>query len=137
MHFILCAINSSKDQDIAEYRIVARRVHKMWVDSLGQFRMMTASIHILLAHGHLFLDYAQNTLKCPNGHLSEASVEAANKLNRLLRFFLSRKNSLRNERVDMMIRHLWQSDPIVIAFAALQRWAKGRIGKGNKPKLPD
>ena len=137
MHYILCKINSCEEQPIEEYKIVARRVHQTYADSLGQFRIMTASIHILLAHGHLFLDYAQNTLKCPNGRLSESSVEAANKLNRLLRFFFSRKNSLLNERVDMMIRHFWQSDPIVIAFAALQKWAKGRIGKGNKPKLPD
>ena len=137
MHRVLCFVNSSKYHDIDEYKLIARRLHKTWGDSLGQYKTMTASMHLLLAHGHLFLDYAENTLKCPNGDLSESSVEAANKLNRLLRFFFSRKNSLVNERIDMMIRHFWQSDPFVIAFAALQKWAKGRIGKGNKPKLPD
>ena len=136
MYTILKMVNSSKDQNIVQYNIVAKRLHGRWVNSLGQYKIMTASLHLLLAHGHLYLDYAQNTLKCPNGNLSESSIESANKLNRLLRFFFSRKNSLRNERIDMMIRHFWMSDPIIIAYDVLQTWAKGKIGKGTKLKIP-
>ena len=137
MHRILCAVNSSKDQDMEQYKVVARRVHTLWCQSLGQYKTMTATIHLLLAHGHLFLDYAQNILKCPNGHLSESSIESANKTNRLFRFMFSRKNGLRNERYDIMLRHFWTSDPIVIAFFDMQTWAEGRIGSGNKPVFPD
>jgi hypothetical protein len=136
MYTILKMVNSSKDQNIAQYNVVAKRLHGRWVNSLGQYKIMTASFHLLLAHGHLYLDYAQNTLKCPNGNLSESSIESANKLNRILRFFFSRKNSLRNERIDMMIRHFWMSDPIIIAYDVLQTWAKGKIGKGTKLKIP-
>ena len=136
MYTILKMVNSSKDQNIVQYNIVAKRLHGRWVNSLGQYKIMTASLHLLLAHGHLYLDYAQNTLKCPNGNLSESSIESANKLNRLLRFFFSRKNSLRNERIDMMIRHFWMSDPIIIVYDVLQTWAKGKIGKGTKLKIP-
>ena len=136
MYTILKMVNSSKDQNIVQYNIVAKRLHGRWVNSLGQYKIMTASLHLLLAHGHLYLDYAQNTLKCPNGNLSESSIESANKLNRLLRFFFSRKNSLRNERIDMMIRHFWMSDPIIIAYDVLQTWAKGKIRKGTKLKIP-
>ena len=137
MYTVLKVINSSKYHNIDDYKTVAKRLHGRWVNSLGKFKVMTASLHLLLAHGHLYLDYAQNTLKCPNGLLSESSIESANKLNRILRFFFSRKNSLRNERVDMMRRHFWMSDPIVIAYKVLQPWAKGKIGKGTRLKLPD
>ena len=131
MYFLLKCLNSSKDQDIAQYNIVARRFHAQWAKSLGQYKNMSATVHLMLAHGHLYLDYAQNTLMCPNGCLSESSIESANKLNRRLRFFFSRKNSLINERIDMMVRHLWMSDPHVIAHYGLQARAQGRIGQGN------
>ena len=137
MYSVLKAVNSSQYVNIENYKVVAKRLHQRWVSSLGEYKIMTASVHLLLAHGHLYLDYAQNTLRCPNGNLSESSIESANKLNRLLRFFFSRKNSLRNERVDIMRRHLWMSDPVVIAYEVLQPWAKGKIGRGTKLKLPE
>ena len=131
LHTLLKCLNSSNDQDIERYQVVARRCHALWAESLGQFYTMSATVHLMLAHGHLYLNFAQNILMCPNGRLSESSIESANKLNRRLRFFFSRKNSLINERIDMMIRHLWMSDPHVIAHYGLQSRAKGRIGKGN------
>ena len=134
---MLSAVNSSTEQDIVKYKKVARRIHTLWCQSLGQYKIMTVSLHLLLAHGHLFLDYAQNVLKCANGRLSESSIESANKTNRLFRFMFSRKNGLKNERYDIMLRHLWQSDPVVIAFYSMQTWAEGRIGTGKKPVFPD
>jgi hypothetical protein len=128
-------LNSSKEQDVENFKVIARRFHATWVASLGRYKNLTATTHLILAHGHLYIEYAQTELNCPNGWLSESSIEGANKLNRYLRFFLSRKNSFRNERMDMMVRHLWMSDPHVIARSALQVRAKGRIRKSSKRKV--
>jgi hypothetical protein len=127
-------LNSTKDQDIEKFKKIAKSFHANWLASLGKFKTLTATVHLILAHGHLYIKYAQTELKCPNGWLSESSIEGANKLNRFLRFFLSRKNSLRNERTDMMVRHLWMSDPHVIACYALQVRAIGRIRISKKKK---
>ena len=71
--------------------------------------------------------YSQNELMIPNGFLSESSIECGNKLNRRFRFFLSRKSSLKHERYDMMYRHLWYSDPHVLAMKKLQFRKIGNI----------
>jgi hypothetical protein len=134
MHNLLISLNSSKDQNVEKFKKNARSFHANWVASLGRYKTMTATIHLILAHGHLYIEYAQNELNCPNGWLSESSIEGANKLNRFLRFFRSRKNSLRNERIDMMVRHLWMSDPHIIACYDMAVVAKGRIRKSKKQK---
>jgi hypothetical protein len=130
-HDLLRSINSSKEQDIDKFRTLTRHVHKRWCETLGRFKIMTATMHQLLGHGHLYLQYAQVTLKIPNGILTEGSNEAANKINRFLRFFRSRKNGLANEKMDMMVRHLMMSDPHILAHYDMQSRAVGRIGKGN------
>ena len=127
MHMLLSALNSHKRQDVQKYKQSAQKFIMLWRQSLGKFKTLTSSAHIVVAHGHLFIEYSQNELMIPNGFLSESSIECGNKLNRRFRFFLSRKSSLKHERYDMMYRHLWYSDPHVLAMKYLQVRKKGNI----------
>ena len=127
MHILLSALNSCKRQDVQKYKKTAQQFLMLWRQSLGKFKTLTSSAHIVVAHGHLFIEYSQNELMIPNGFLSESSIECGNKLNRRFRFFLSRKSSLKHERYDMMYRHLWYSDPHVLAMKKLQFRKIGNI----------
>ena len=117
--------------DIDHYKAVARKVHRLWQEDLGEYKIITASVHLMLAHGHLYLQYSQDEYGCANGVWTEGTIEGGNKYNRDLKFNLSRKDSLEHEREDVMRRHLVMSDPHVQASYALQPRAPGRIGKGN------
>ena len=130
-HKLLININSTKEQDISEFRSNARVAHRLWQQTLGQYKVMTASVHLLLAHGHLYLQYAQQELKCANGQLSECTMEAGNGTNRTYKFRYSRKCSLIDERSDMVTRHLSMSDPCVVASEELQVVHAGRIRKSR------
>ena len=76
---------------------------------------------------NIFFPQDQEALVEESVRLSESSIECGNKINRRFRFFLSRKSSLKHERYDMMYRHLWYSDPHVLAMKKLQFRKIGNI----------
>ena len=123
--------NSIRFQHIDEYKTLASNVHRLWQEDFGEYKIMTASVHLMLAHGHLFLQYSQDVYGCANGVWTEGTMEGGNKCNRDMKFHLSRKDSLEHEREDVMRRHLVMSDPHVQASYALQPRVTGRIGRGN------
>ena len=131
VQYLLHAYNSTDYQNIALFKDKARLVHRLWRESLGQYRLLTQSFHSLLAHGHLFLTYAQRDLKVALGELTEASTERANKRNKEADMFFSRKNSLKNRLQDVTTRQLAMSDPHLLACQDMQVRATGRIGRGR------
>lgn len=131
VHDLLHAYNSTDYQDIEAFKIKARLVHRLWRESLGQHRLLTPSFHTMLAHGHLFLQYAQQDLNVSLGELTEASTEMANKTNKESDLFFSRKTSLVHRLQDVTTRQLTKSDPHLLACHDVQIRATGRIGTGH------
>ena len=56
---LLRAVNSTKFQDIEEYGKNAQKAFDAWVKCFGQYKTMTHNLHLLIAHGSLYLRSVQ------------------------------------------------------------------------------
>ena len=67
---LLKAVNSCRMQNIPKYEENARRCFDTWVESVGSFKVMTHNLHLLIAHGGLYLRYVIFTYhKCIFSHI--------------------------------------------------------------------
>ena len=73
---LLKAISSSEFQDLDAYAKSARRVFDLWTSTFC--KQMTANVHLLIAHGVLYLKWAQDEVGVPLGFLTEGSIEKCN-----------------------------------------------------------
>ena len=74
---------------------------------------MTANLHMLLAHGSLYLRWAQEEVGVPLGKLTEGSMEVGNKdVKTANRKFVARVSAERVHR-DILTRRSWECDPLL------------------------
>ena len=100
--------------DPEKYRLDSRTVWCRITKEFKEIKNMTASVHMLLSHGHLFLDWSQKDVGVCLGELTESSIEAGNKDNKLNKNLFSRRNGLKNQNHDIMTRRLWTADPLIL-----------------------
>ena len=74
---LLAAVNSTNFQDIQVFENKAKVAFSLWRQVFS--KVMSANVHTLLAHGSLYLRWAQEEIKVPLGTLTEGSIEVANK----------------------------------------------------------
>ena len=68
---------------------------------------------MLLAHGSLYMRWAQEEIKVPLGSLTEGSIEVANKdVKEANRKFVARVSAERAHR-DILARRSWECDPLL------------------------
>ena len=75
--------------------------------------MLICTMHMLLAHGSLYMRWAQEEIKVPLGSLTEGSIEVANKdVKEANRKFVARVSAERVHR-DILTRRSWECDPLL------------------------
>lgn len=74
---------------------------------------MTANVHMLIAHGSLYLRWAQEEVGVALGSLTEGSIEVANKdVKAANKKFVTRTSAERVHR-DILTRRSWECDPLL------------------------
>ena len=111
------AVNSTNFQDIQKFENKAKVAFSLWRQVFT--KVMSANVHIciyaymLLAHGSLYLRWAQEEIKVPLGTLTEGSIEVANKdVKDANRKFVTRVSAERVHR-DILTRRSWECDPLL------------------------
>ena len=108
---LLVAINSSQFQDIKNFESKAKEAFYLWRQVFT--KTMSANTHMLIAHGSLYLRWAQEEVGLSIGTLTEGSIEVANKdVKAANRKFVTRVSA---ERVhgDILTRRSWECDPLL------------------------
>ena len=108
---LLVAISSSQFQDIQLYEEEARRAFDLWTSTFE--KQMTANVHLLIAHGALYLNWAQQEVGVPLGVLTEGSIEKLNQdVKQANRSFVARI-SVENIHRNILVRRSWEADPVL------------------------
>ena len=90
---------------------------------------MTALLHVIYCHGHLYLEWAEEVVGVPLGALSESAIEAHNKDKKKAKRH-ARMDSVAHHSADAMHHPTWTSDPLVIAYKEMiQTVKRGNIRK--------
>ena len=69
---LLVAVNSTKLQDIQNFEKRAKEAFSMWCQVFA--KPMSGNLHLLLAHGSLYMRWAQEEVGVPLGVLTEGSI---------------------------------------------------------------
>ena len=130
---LLVAINSSKFQDIKNFEETAKEAFVLWRQVFD--KPMSANLHLLIAHGSLYLRWAQEEVGVPLGVLTEGSIEVANKdVKAANKKFVSRVSAERIHR-DILTRRSWECDPLLhYEITQHQLIRRGHIRKSKKSK---
>ena len=108
---LLAAVNSTNFQDINKFESSCKVAFYLWRQAFT--KVMTANVHMLLAHGSLYMRWAQEEIKVPLGSLTEGSIEVANKdVKEANRKFVARVSAERVHR-DILTRRQWECDPVL------------------------
>jgi hypothetical protein len=128
---LLVAVNSFKHQDIKKFEQTAKEAFTLWCQVFD--KPMSANLHLLIAHGSLYLRWAQDEVGVPLGVLTEGSIEVANKdVKTANRKFVSRVSAERIHR-DILTRRSWECDPLLhYEFTEHQVIRRGNIRKRKK-----
>jgi hypothetical protein len=101
--------------------------------TFGPFKQMSAYLHVLYVHGADYLKWAEETVGAPLGAISEAAIEAHNKLAKYFRKKHARMDSVEHQSDDVMLAKLVYSDPYIISyFEVVQTIKRGAIRKSKK-----
>ena len=66
--------------DLDDYCRIAGKAHRLYLKTFGLARPMSAILHVLYAHGSLYLNWANDTVGVPLGAISDNAMECENKL---------------------------------------------------------
>ena len=111
LHKLLQAISSSKFQDIDQYQEDARRCFDLWTEVFT--KTMPANVHLLIAHGHLYLRWAQDEIGIALGALTEGSIEKCNQDVKFTHRRFVAKTSMENIHSNILTRLSWEADPVL------------------------
>ena len=84
------------------YKRRARRALSLYVKHVAPYRGLTATLHILYCHGHLFLEWAEKKVGIPLGALTEGSTECSNKEKKDDRAHHSRQDQIEHSHQDLV-----------------------------------
>ena len=108
---LLVAVYSTNFQDTNKFESNAKAAFYLWCQVFT--KVMTANMHMLLAHGSLYMRWAQEEIKVPLGSLTEGSIEVANKdVKEANRKFVARVSAERVHR-DILTQRSWECDPLL------------------------
>ena len=98
---------------------------------------MSGNLHLLLAHGSLYMRWAQEEVGVPLGVLTEGSIEVANKdVKAANKKFVSRVSAERIHR-DILTRRSWECDPLLhYEMTRHQKIRRGNIRRTRKKRSP-
>ena len=108
---LLKAISSSEFQDLDTYEQNARRVFDLWTTTFS--KQMTANVHLLVAHGVLYLKWAQDEVGVPLGILTEGSIEKCNQDVKHANCSFVARISVENIHRNILVRRSWEADPVL------------------------
>ena len=108
---LLKAISSSEFQDVDAYEKNARRVFDLWTTTFD--KQMTANVHLLVAHGGLYLKWAQNEVGVPLGILTEGAIEKCNQDVKKANSNFVARTSVENIHRNILVRRSWEADPVL------------------------
>ena len=103
---------------------------RLYIKTFGKYKTMTAVLHVLYCHGHLYLEWAEEVVGVPLGALSESAIECHNKDKKRAKRY-ARLDSVAHNSADTMHSSTWTSDPLVLAFKEVIQVKK----RGNARKL--
>ena len=93
--------------NIGEYKRLARRGQELYVKTFGSYRTMSAAMHFVFQHGHLYLAWAEEK-GLPLGAFSECSVEHDNQCRRNMDTHHSRWTGVKEKSEDMIKGTCWR-----------------------------
>ena len=128
---LLVAVNqvhSFPDED--NYCRIACKAHRLYLKTFGRARPMSAILHILYAHGSLYLNWAKDTVGVPLGAISDNAMECENKMKKFNKKSHARMNSVVNNHDDAFHACQWRSDPLVRSFWEISQ----KIKRGHRRK---
>ena len=108
---LLKAICSSEFQDLDVFEKNARRVFDLWTTTFD--KQMTANVHLLVAHGVLYLKWAQDEVGVPLGILTEGSIEKCNQDVKHANSSFVARISVENIHRNILVRRSWEADPVL------------------------
>ena len=74
---------------------------------------MTANVHLLVAHGVLYLKWAQDEVGVPLGILTEGSIEKCNQDVKHANSSFVARISVENIHRNILVRRSWEADPVL------------------------
>ena len=104
---------------------------RLYIKTFGKYKQMTALLHVIYCHGHLYLEWAEEVVGAPLGALSESAMECHMKDKKRAKRH-ARMDSVAHNSADSMHYPTWTSDPLVLAFRELIQMIKR--GNIRKPK---
>lgn len=130
---LLVAVNQTHSfPDIAAYKRRAAKVHRLYLKHLGSYKQMSATLHVLCVHGHLYLEWARDVVGVPYGALSESAIECHNKTTKQMKRNHARGDSLLHNCQDIMHGKMWRSDPLLLSYyETIQTVKRGAIRMRN------
>jgi hypothetical protein len=96
----------------------------LYIKFLGRYKTMTGSLHTIITHGHLFLEWARDVVGVPFGALTEGAGEADNKETKAMKSGHARRDTLEHNSEDIMHGKTWRSDPLVLGYYEAIQWIK-------------
>ena len=108
---LLKSISSSNFQDIEVYEQRAREAFDLWTTTFD--KNMTANVHLLIAHGGLYLRWAQQEVGVPLGILTEGSIEKLNQDVKQANANFVARISVENIHRNIVVRQSWEADPVL------------------------
>ena len=89
----------------------ARRCFDLWTEVFT--KTMPANVHLLIAHGHLYLRWAQDDIGIALGALTEGSIEKCNQDVKFIHRRFVAKTSMENIHSNILTRLSWEADPVL------------------------
>ena len=74
---------------------------------------MTANVHLLVAHGVLYLKWAQDEVGVPLGILTKGSIEKCNQDVKHANSSFVARISVENIHRNILVRRSWEADPVL------------------------
>ena len=74
---------------------------------------MSANVHLLIAHGGLYLKWAQQEVGVPLGVLTEGSIEKLNQDVKQANTSFVARVSVENIHRNILVRRSWEADPVL------------------------
>lgn len=131
INIILMAVNSKHNVNASKFGVYAEEITQLLV-SLYAWKEMTPTVHKVLCHGKVIVEY--NIL--PLGELTEEAQEARNRDFKHAQLFSSRKCSRQSQNEDIFNNLLLSSDPVLSSMR--KRWiCYNTLASVNNEELKD
>ena len=98
---------------------------------MEDYKILTGYIHLLLAHGRVYIEWDQETLNICLGALPEKPIEMVNKLNKTGTAIFTRKIKSFEQKAKYNIRQLCIFNPLPWYQENKVMFSPGKIRKPN------